>query len=763
MKAFLVMALAAVPVAVRAQGWVVPRPCFMPIERVQPPVDRVQPAMPVRPCDANVVRVRSEVRAELVGNGASRVVRYEVEERFVNNGARVGEADYMFPLPKGAAFQDLKLSINGELVSGETMNANDARRVYEEIVRRQRDPALVEWMGYGLLRARIFPINPGEEKRVVVRFQMVAEREGDALRVDYFRGAKTQRGLIGDRPPAEGGATTFTFIYPRTSDLGTAYSPTHSVDVNDNGSERRVDVRGDASDLTLLIPVRERNEPAISVLANAAGGEDGFALISLAPPAMPRGDVTPRDITLVLDISGSMSGAKMNQARAAGRQLLSTLRPEDRFRLIDFSSDVHSFRDEFSRATPENLRAAQQYLDALEAQGSTNISGALREALAANRGPEASERMPVVLFITDGEPTVGERDPARIADAASHDRGSTRIFTFGVGADVNVTLLEQLALQGQGTAQFVRPDESVERAVSLVASRITDPVLTDVRVHTDGDVRLSKMLPENPVDLFAGQDLVLLARYAGHGSARVIFEGRHRGERVRWTQTVDFPERERDNPFVARLWATQRVGWLAAEKRKNGGSSEIDDEIRSLGERFGIPTEFTSYLVTEPNMVAANNGVVGGTLQRSRLSPAAAPMRDQAFEAAKVASAQRAATSLAAADSTTLQAYAASAPAGAAGAITGNLKRASAHTFMMKDGAWLDLRPAPSGKSVQTVRIKAFSKAYFDLIDAVPDLRAIFALGDNVTAQGRAITLVVSEDGKEQLNAAEIRTVVAGW
>src|SRR5207248_2111795 len=120
------------------------------------------------------------------------------EERFVNNGGRLGEADYMFPLPKGAAFQDLKLSIDGQLVAGETMSATDARRIYEEIVRRQRDPALVEWMGYGLLRARIFPINPGEEKRVVVRYQMVAEREGDAGRVDYFRGAKNPAGAAGD-------------------------------------------------------------------------------------------------------------------------------------------------------------------------------------------------------------------------------------------------------------------------------------------------------------------------------------------------------------------------------------------------------------------------------------------------------------------------------------------------------------------------------------------------------------------------------------
>ncbi|HEY2853667.1 MAG TPA: VIT domain-containing protein, partial [Gemmatimonadaceae bacterium] len=540
-RVLYVMLLAMIPTLARAQGWVTPRTCFMPAMPIADPMpnDRVRPPVQTVPCNAQVVRVQSDVHAELVGNGASRVVRYEVDERFVNRGGRVGEADYMFPLPKGAAFQDLKLSIDGELVGGETMSATDARRIYEEIVRRQRDPALVEWMGYGLLRARIFPINPGEEKRVVVRFQMVAEREGDAVRVDYFRGAHSPVGPIAEGSGNNPGRTTFELTYGRTPELGTPYSPTHYLEVADDGNVRHVGVRGDAGDLTLLLPLRLRDEAAISVLANAPGGEDGFALISLAPPSsLGKAEPTPRDVTLVLDISGSMNGPKMEQARAAGRQLLHSLRTADRFRLIDFSSDVHTFRDEFVQASAENVRAGERYLDALEAQGSTNISGALHEALGAERGRDASERLAVVLFITDGEPTVGERDPGRIADEANRERGGARLFTFGVGADVNVTLLEQLALQGRGTAQFVRPDESVERAVSLVASRIADPVLTDVRVHTDGDVRLANVLPQQPVDLFAGQDLVLLARYAGHGSTRVVFEGRHQGQTVRWSQTV---------------------------------------------------------------------------------------------------------------------------------------------------------------------------------------------------------------------------------
>ena len=146
--------------------------------------ERVPNSVPIRDCRPNIERTRSDVRVELV----DRVLKYEVEERFVNRGGTIGEADYLFPLPNNAAFQDLKLSINGELVSGETMNVDEARRIYENIVRTQRDPALVEWMGHGLLHARIFPINPGEEKKIVVRFQSVAPREGDALRIDYFRG-----------------------------------------------------------------------------------------------------------------------------------------------------------------------------------------------------------------------------------------------------------------------------------------------------------------------------------------------------------------------------------------------------------------------------------------------------------------------------------------------------------------------------------------------------------------------------------------------
>src|SRR5687767_13232949 len=583
------LSISLFPVLAAAQGTVVPRPCL------PRPCAFDRSCAPCRlPVRGGVFKQSSHVRAEL----SNRVLRYEVTETFVNRGAGLGEADYIFPLPKGAAFQDLKLSINGELVSGETMNAAQARAIYEQIVRQQRDPALVEWMGHGLLRARIFPIAPGEEKKVVVRFQMVAEREGDALRVDYFQGKwNAQSFAEGDEFSGTTSRSSFTLRYPSGSSYGNAYSPTHELTTHSRGAMREVRVSGSSSEITLLLPVRRSNEPAISVLTHAPRNENGFAIITLSPPAVaPR--VTPRDVTLVLDVSGSMSGVKIRQARAAGKQVLGTLNSSDRFKLIDFSTDVRTFHDEFVRATPGNLAEAARYLESLDASGSTNISGALDVAL---QGATSPGRLGLVLFVTDGEPTVGERNPESIAARVARLRRDRRIFSFGVGADLNAALVERLALEGRGTAHFVRPEESVERAVSIVASRLSSPVVTDVRVRSDG-VRLFRRHPTDAADIFAGQDFIMLTRYSGSGDARITFEGQTADGPRTWTKTVAFGRDSRENSFIARLWATQRVGYLSAEKRRHGASREIDDEIRELGEKFAIPTEFTSYLVLEPGM-----------------------------------------------------------------------------------------------------------------------------------------------------------------
>ncbi len=749
--------LATWPDQATAQGELL-LPC--PAPRCGPGVGCV----PVPPCrvGSQVERVRSDVRAEL----GERVVRYEIRETFVNHGGGLGEADYLLPLPRNAAFRELRLYINGEPVAGEVMSADRARAIYEEIVRRQRDPALVEWMGQGLLRARIFPIAPGERKEVLVRFDAIPEREGDALRVDYFRGTRrgpaqpmpVVRGVRFEGDPGTGVSERETFRLRYPANLGRAYSPTHRVVLREDGGTRVAEIVGDAAQVTVLVPVPRRSSVSLSALSHADGG-DRHVLLTITPPALNEARL-PRDVTLVLDVSGSMSGEKIRQARAAGVQLLGTLGEQDRFRLIEFSSDVRSFRGEFLRATPANVTAGIDYLNGLRAAGGTNVESALLEAL---RSRADSGRLPLVLFLTDGMPTVGETRPDVLAELVAERRQNRRIFTFGVGADVNVALLEQLAIDGRGTAHFVRTTESIEHAVGIVASRLSEPLLTDVRIQADG-VRLSDVYPRLPADIFAGQDLVLLARYHGAGRATVRVTGRSAGRDVSFQTTIDFPGRERRNDFVPRLWATRRIGHLIAERRRSSDRRELDEEIRQLALRYGLPSDVSSYLVLEPGeeqqrLAGATGGSgpvdlarrgagTGGAAapQNIQLSEVVVTGRTAAFESARAAAAQRDAATLAVTER------------------AGTTRRALAgRVFELRDSVWVQVSPEPRAGSREPIRIKPFSSAYFEIMDAIPELRAVFALGERVRVLGRNVAIELSADGAERLAQARVRELASAW
>lgn len=776
------------------------------------------------PARDGVLRTSREVRVTLEG----RVLRYEVTEQWTNRGRGIGEADYVLPLPKGAAFEDLALEIDGEMVTGEALAAGEARRVYEEIVRRQRDPALVEWMGLGVLRTRIFPIQPGETRTVKVRFRAVAEREGDALRVDVPapRGQGTGRG------------TALLLRVPVGEGFGEPWSPTHRVVVGREADRRVARVEDANGTVTMLVPVRDADRAAISVLTHAPGGEDGYALITLAPPAVVR-RTTPRDITFVIDVSGSMSGVKLAQAKAAGRQLLGTLGRDDRFRLIAFSNDVEVYRGGFVPATAQARARAEEWLEDLRANGGTNIAGALEAALDATDGDDdrrvderdgrgfgreddgrrrqereplwdgemgngrqpARGRMGLVLFMTDGAPTVGERRPERIAARAGALRGDVRVFTFGVGADLNAALLEQLALDGAGTAHFVRPEEDVERVVGVVAQRLTRPVATDLRVRVNG-VQLLAVQPAGRLDLFAGQELTILARYRAsaipvtwgqQASQRITITGQTPDGPVTWEARANFPARRPADAFVGRLWATQRVGWLSAERRRNGPSQEVDAELRALGERWSIPTELTSYLVLEPGMqptraldVASARRLGQGTTTGGRAQPstvnASAPATagvaggvagGVAAGVASSADAGRAANvAPRAGESAQRREFeAAKAAAELRDARTvavlnedaaGSAKRTVAgRTFTLTNGLWVDDRPANA--TARTFRIKPYSAAYFAAMERIPELRELFALGERVTVHGRAVVITLAADGLEQLDDRQMGTLTRDW
>ncbi len=462
-----------------AQGWI-------EIERP------VNPGVPV----GEVQRTASQVRIAVDG----RVARVEVEERFLNSGSRLAEGSYLYPMPGEAVFTNFSLWMGDQEVRGETMNAEQARAIYEEIVRRKKDPALLTFAGHGLVRAQVFPIQPGETRKVVLRFTQLLSRSGDAVRLRYSLG---NRGSSAEN--------SFLVTVPNAASYGTPYSPTHSIRTRRSGDRFEISLPAGASgEVELFLPLR-KGLVGTTLVTHAPGGEDGYFMLLLAPPQAESGTTVPRDLTLVVDVSGSMSGTKLEQAKAALEQALGTLRSGDRFRLIAFSSALRRFREDFVAANRDNLTAAREFVDGLGAEGGTNIAGALDAALGADSDPE---RLAIVLFVTDGLPSVGEQAPDRIAEQAAGRIGRSRIFTVGIGPDVNTYLLDRLASQGRGSAEYVPPGASVETAMGGLMAKLRYPALVNLRIG-ETPVSISQTYPAQLPDLFYGEELVAVRTLPG--------------------------------------------------------------------------------------------------------------------------------------------------------------------------------------------------------------------------------------------------------
>jgi Ca-activated chloride channel family protein len=708
---FMTIGLLALPAALSAQGWIEPLPGRMP----------------------GVVKVRTAVSVRVTG----RLARVEVEEWFENRGGGLGEGDYLYPLPGEAIFSNFSLFQGDQELRGETMDADRARGIYEEIVRRKKDPALIELAGHGLVRARVFPINPGETRKITLRYTQVLGRAGDALALRYAAGGRygiggndgsdRSDGRRGPRPVREGAPLQFTVTVDSARQFREPFSPTHEVTVT--RADGRLTVRPTQSlegDFALFLPFAER-AVGLTLVTHRPDGEDGYFMLMLSPDDV-RGGGAPRDLTVVVDVSGSMSGDKLEQARAALRQLLGSLRPADRFRLIRFSSAVSSYRPEWTTAIAGSLDDARRWVDDLQADGGTNIAGALAQAFAQ---PSPEGRLPLVVFLTDGLPSVGEQNPERIAAQAERERGRARVFAFGIGYDVNTYLLDRLSAAGRGATEYVEPDESVESAVGALVAKIQHPVLTDLAL--EASVRVSEVYPERLPDLFAGEELVVFGRYAGsRESGAVTVAGRRNDRAERYATDARFPASEAGNDFVPRLWAARKIGVLQQAIRLNGPNAELIEELRKTALRYGLLSEYTSYLVQEPEVVASGRDRVFRDL-----APAAAEASGAgAVQQAKSDAARRevrSAADLAEVDERML-----------ARGHMGQAQHVAGRLFVERNGVWTDLRHSDS---LRVITVEPFSAAYFEVLRALPELKPVVLRFERVLVAGRVVSIRFAPGG----------------
>jgi len=695
---------------------------------------------PVRPVPGwGVEKLRSAVSVAV----KDRVAEVTVEEWFQNRGPMLGEGVYHYPLPGEAAFSSFSLWQGDAELRGETMDATQARSIYEEIVRRKRDPALIELAGHGLIRARIFPINPGETRKITLRYTQILDREGDAWRFRY---------VAGSGPGAAGATRSFRLSADSGNRFGDPYSPTHQIRTSRSGSRLEVTMADSATtgDLDLFLPLRQ-GLVGVSLVTHQVPGEDGYFMLLLAPGAAHPATALRRDLVVAVDVSGSMSGEKLAQAKSAVSQLLGSLHEGDRFRLVAFESGVRRFDAGWTVATAAGRQRASEWVNALETGGGTNIAGALDEASSQ---PPAEGSLGVIIFLTDGLPTVGEQDPEKIAARAEEHRGAFRVFSFGIGYDVNTYLLDRLTERARGVTEYVAPGGDIERAVGTLAGKIASPVLTDVTLNGDG-VELYDVQPQALPDLFAGDELVAFGRYHARNTTGWSLAVRGR----RGSQDEQFRSglvgEASTNAYIPRLWASRKAGALSREIRLHGSTPETLAALKDLALRYGILTEYTSYLVQEPN-VAMLRDDRPMSLSAVTVTAAPAPAAQNGAGAVRQSQAE---ASLAAKSVDREEQDELSARLRMRSGINPT-RRIGGRLYILRDSVWTDLA---ARETQRTVTVAPFSDAYFALLRSLPELVPAVSLTPGVLVAGRQVNVKIAAGGVESWKPGELDRMVADF
>ena len=775
---------------------------------------------------------------------AGGIAQTEVEQTWRNDTDRAQEGSYLFPLPEGATVSDFALYDGDRRMAGRLLDKDQAADTYEGIVRHQRDPALLRYVGRGAYEVKLYPVPPHATRRVTLKYAEALPPEGgDARKYVYSFLGGTLGGAAGGRLPRE---TTVQVTLQDDASLANIYSPTHEVSIRRTGDraatvsweakEARVKddfilyysvVRHDPVGLGLLAYNVSLPGPRTAAFTPGSGqlGEgkrdSGYFLLMASPKmAQPDAPVLPKRVVLVLDRSGSMAGPKIEQARNALAYVLQNLHPADEFNVMTFneSNDILS-PNGLLRATPDNVKRGLAFVKGIEAEGGTNIHDALDAALKmfpmeptpaqaptlprgegeedriGGAGPGSSSsplgRTPVsaankevgfqnmTIFLTDGLPTVGETNDAKItADARVLSRARhVRLFDFGVGYDVDVHFLDRLAEANRGDSDYVRPEEDIEAKVSRFYKKVASPVLTDVHVEIGG-AQTAELYPrpsELP-DLFTGSQLLIAGRYTGSGPVTARLTGNVGGKPVSYALTTTLPALADTNDFLPRLWATRKIGYLLDSIRlrrtdTTGGSGRPDDpelvsEIVRLSKEYGVVTPYTSFLVTDgseenqpfggpiaihgirrggsvfasPPFISgggfggARGGGFGGPILKS---PSPAP--PQAYAALSGALATTQSQTLRAAKGANVASGLAGYDAEEAKAMGDRVRTVGTKTFTLQSSVWTDSAYDPA-KQKDVLTVTAFSDAHFALLKKYPRLAAYTSLGNNV--------LVVLDDGR---------------
>ncbi len=572
----------------------------------------------------------------------------EVEQTFHNPHAQDLEAIYAFPVPKHGAVAEFTVWIDGQPVSGEVLERQQARQIYEEEKAAGRDAGLTEKNDYRTFDISVSPVRAGQDTRI--RFVYLQPVQVDTGMGRYLY--PLEEGGVDERKLAFWNANDVIeeqFSFKLT--LKSAYpveavrmtNPNHAqinqitpqqwqVELsNHSASLSEAGEEGNAAPLTAPTAFT-LDQDIVVYWRHQAGLPGSVDLLTHKPEGAQRGTfmltVTPGDDLqpieegvdwiFILDISGSMQGKFATLADGVQRAL-KKMRPLDRFRIILFNDHARELTQGYVNATPDRIRHYSDQISRIDASGSTNLYAGLHDGLKAMD----ADRTSAIILVTDGVANVGETRQRHFLNLLS--KKDVRLFTFIMGNSANQPLLETLTRASNGFAQTVSNSDDIVGQILLASSKVTHQALHGVQLKIKG-IKTADLTPGQIGSLYRGQQLVLFGHYWGDGMADITLTGQISGTNRDYRTRINFPANSGANPELERLWAYATIEEMTQEIATFGEEADLKQAITDLGIEYGLVTDYTAMLVLRDEVFSAR-GIERNNQDRLAIEKAAQQQR----------------------------------------------------------------------------------------------------------------------------------------
>jgi Ca-activated chloride channel homolog len=566
---------------------------------------------------AEALRVATRMQVQVTAN----VARVHVFQEFSNTGEDWVEGLYVFPLAKDGAVDELLMHVGERTIRGEVHEKAQAQALYTQARAAGQQASIVEQERPNLFTSAVANIAPHAKVAIEITYlETLPYRDGRytlrlplAITPRYTPGAPVD--ATAAMPAATAALMNATFGTTATPErvtsarqavgidielapgfpLGEVRSLHHNVQVQRFASGRHVHLESEQvpadRDFELTWTPAAAAGVAAAAFAEKVGGET-FALLMLSPPLSTDEIPQPREVTFIIDTSGSMEGPSIEQARAALSMGIDRLKASDRFNVIRFASDYSSLFAAPQVVGDTSRALASHFIAALRADGGTEMRAPLDSAMSTPPSPGFLQQ---IVFITDG--SVGNE--AELI-ALIHQRiGDKRLFTVGIGAAPNAYFLGEAAAAGRGSYTFIAEREQVGARMQELFAKLERPALVDLKVEWPQGVSADSAAPL-PLDLYSGDPVVVLARLPQLPAGEVVLSGRVHGRE--WTQRLALTS-VGDAAGLSKLWARERIGALSRERHYGGNAEALKASILELALRHHLVSEFTSLVAIDEEVV----------------------------------------------------------------------------------------------------------------------------------------------------------------